>query len=316
MTFKPLETSILRTVAYFDLLDYPLTSTEIWKHLYHPDLSAEQRTLADVVAALKDSAALAGHLILVDGFYCLAGRQALIPWRQERNKRADYQMMKARRLVTILRFFPSFRMIAVASSLPLGNVKKDSDIDLFIIAKKDQIWWTRFLAVGLLKFLSQRPTARTRSGRFCLSFFITEDALDISSAALGADDIAYYYYVQSFMPLYDPDGLYDRFLEANAWIQRYLPQAAIGSSSTMEVSRPAWLDPWHGFFESLTGLISTGFLSDWYCRLQLSVLPDNLKSLANVDSRVIISDQILKFHDKDNRASLRRRWQERIKQYV
>ena len=311
----PLEKSIIRAVVYFDLLDYPLTATEIWKYLYKPDVPSQERTLEHICTALEASPALKQCLSRREGFYCLRGREGLIPERKERNLRADRQMRKAVRLVKIFRWLPSIKMIAIASSLPLGNVKRTSDIDLFIIAKKDQIWWTRLLTVGFVKFFRLRPKGAITSNRFCLSFFITEDALDIGSAAFSADDLAFHYYVQTFMPLYDPDGLQEKFLQANRWLWSYLPEAEGGNACVLEVARPHWLQTWHRLAEILTWPLFNGFMSDWYCKIQLNILPSQLKSLANIDTRVIISDTMLKFHDKDNRLQLRALWLERLRAY-
>jgi hypothetical protein len=49
--------------------------------------------------------------------------------------------------------------------------------------------------------------------------------------------------------------------------------------------------------------------------MQLRILPASLKSIANIDSRVIISDTMLKFHDKDTRHALKKKWLEKISAY-
>jgi hypothetical protein len=48
----------------------------------------------------------------------------------------------------------------------------------------------------------------------------------------------------------------------------------------------------------------------------LRILPERLKTMANIDSRVIISDQMLKFHDKDNRHEILKKWRERSMRYA
>ncbi len=315
MKLAPLERSIIKTLVYFDLLDYPLTATEVWKWLYRPEVPDDARTLFHVSDSLENSTRLQELVSRREGFYCLRGREDLIPERKRRNNRVDRQLRKTCRVVKLLRLFPSIRMIAIASSLSFGNVKETSDIDLFIVTKKNQIWMTRLFAAGSLKLLRQRPQPMPLPDRFCLSFFVSEDALNVEKAAFGSDDIVFQYYVQSFIPIYDPDGLYARFLKENAWYAKYLPNAYFEQGFLCEVGRPQWLVWWHRFFESISYPFFHGPLSDWYCNLQLKILPDRLKSIANIDSRVIISDQMLKFHDKDNRQELRHKWQERLAAY-
>lgn len=316
MQSNPLEQAILRTVLYFDIFEYPLTATEIWKYLYRPELPESERDLMTIIEVLQRSDYLRERLTLVEGFYCRRGRESIIPERKRKNDRVDHQMRKTLRMVRWLRIFPWVRMIGIISSLPLGNVKQGSDIDLFIVAKKDTIWLTRLWVAGFLKILRQRPDTKEKKDRFCLSFFVTEDALDVSRASFGHDDIVFQYYILSIMPLYDPTRIYERFLEANAWLKKYVPNGFFPQIPVKQVGRPRWLALLHWFIDSATWPFFNGRLSDWYCNLQLRILPQNLKAIANIDTRVIISDQMLKFHDKDNRHQILKEWHERIHQNV
>ncbi len=307
---------MVRTIAYFDLFDYPLTATEIWKFLYHPELPETERRLLKVSACLDQSEYLHSKLSVVEAFYCFKGRESIVAERKRRNNRVDHQMRKVMRMVHWLRIFPWIKMIAIISSLPLGNVKQGSDIDLFIVSKKDSIWVTRLFTAGFLKLLRQRPDESRTKDRFCLSFFITEDALGIDHAAFGPDDIAFQYYIQSCMPLYDPDHIYPKFLDANQWLSKYLPNARFQQLPPHLVERPRWLRMVHRSIDIITWPFFNGLFSDWYCNLQLRILPQRLKTIANIDSRVIISDQMLKFHDKDNRHELLKQWRTRVQSYA
>ncbi len=311
-----LEASLLKTLAYFDMFEYPLTATELWKYLYHPELPAAERSLSRVIEALEQSERLRSQISVVEGFYCLKGREALIAERKRRNDRVDHQMRKAVRMVTWLRWFPWIRMIALISSLPMGNVKASSDIDLFIVAKKQYIWLTRLCAAGFLKVLRQRPDGDVSKDRFCLSFFVTEDALDLEPVSFGPDDIVFQYYVASILPIYDPDGLYSDLLKANRWLAKYLPNAQFEQQFVHEVFCPEWLWKVQSCIEFITWPFFNGYFDEWYCNLQLRILPERLKSIANIDSRVIISDQMLKFHDKDNRHEVVKKWHEHIRAYA
>ncbi|MEK7584295.1 MAG: nucleotidyltransferase domain-containing protein [Patescibacteria group bacterium] len=315
MTLTKLEKAIVRTIAYFDILEYPLTQTEVWKWLHRPELTENERSLSKVREALEQSRALAEVLSLTEAFYTLRGREHLVPVRKMRNLNVDRQIQKVVRMTKLMRLIPSVKMIAIYSSLAIGNVKEQSDIDLFIVAKKNQIWWTRFLIVGLLKLLRQRPTAQVTRDKLCLSFYVTEDNLDISAASFGHDDIAYRYYVANFIPVYDPDHIYETFLRKNAWWERDLPNAYFPQQLLQEVARPAWLVLWHRLFEWVSWPLAEGPLSDWCCNLQLRIMPSHLKALANIDVRVIISDRMLKFHNKDTRVQQRKAWLDRIAAY-
>lgn len=315
MSLTALEKSILRTLAFFDLLNYPLTSTEVWRWLYRPAVPPGERTLEKVADALEHSGALRPHTGRVEGFYHLKGRESIVPERKRRNNRVDHQIRKTIGMVRLLRFVPWVRMIATYSSLAIGNVKETSDIDLLIIAKKNTIWLTRFFTVGILKILHKRPDAMTTKDRFCLSFFITDDTLNVERGAFGPDDIGYQYYMLILLPIYDPDGLLPQFRHANPWIAQTFPNSPEADTFSFPVARPLWLAVLHRIIEVIIWPFFNGIFSDWYCNMQLRILPNNLKSIANIDSRVIISDTMLKFHDKDTRHELRKKWLEKCSSY-
>ena len=312
-----LEKSIVRTIAYFDLLNYPLTATEAWRWLYHPPLQQGQPPdLAEVSQALEQSSNLKNVIERQQGFYCLRGRGQLINERKTNNLEADAKLKKAQGYAKVFRLFPSVRLVAVCSSLAAGNVKSSSDIDLFIVSASGQIWVTRFLLAGLLKLLNQRPTVKDTKNKICLSYYVTDQSLDLSAAQLGQDDIAFAYYVEGFLPLYDTDGLYQRLLAANSWLWQRLPNANWPNATTLAVSRPSWLPAWHGFFKVISWPFFNGLSRDWVCGLQLRIMPDKLKAKANVDSRVIVTDSVLKFHDQDDRQWLRHQWQVKAREIL
>jgi hypothetical protein len=305
--------AIIKTICYFDLLDYPLTATEIWRWYYAPPSAATRvPTLPEVVSALEQDQRLQSLLTRREGFYCLKGREHSIAQRKFRNSAVDKQMKIAFFWTRIFRLVPWVRMVAVASSLPLGNVKEKSDIDFFIVCSEHHVWITRFLLVGLLKLSRQRPVAEHTRNKICLSYYVTTQALALQSARLSSDDIVFTNYVAGFLPLYDAGGVYKAWYDANSWYRHTLPN--MGPQGTALADQiPWWLPFWHQMFNILIWPLYNPLTRDWYTRIQLQILPERLKSLANIDGRVIITENVLKFHDKDNRLPMRSQWQTNIK---
>ena len=78
---SPLTQSILRTLAFFDALDVPLTLLELRAYLVRaPGLPAEI-SLADLES---EAGRLSGQVVLESGFYHLRGREDLVAARAER----------------------------------------------------------------------------------------------------------------------------------------------------------------------------------------------------------------------------------------
>ncbi len=317
MELNKLEKSILETVCYFDLQDYPLTAVEIWRWLYNPPLTDNRPpTLIEVEELLKNSQLFQKLLDCFQGFYFLRGREQLVLQRKDRNLLADKKMKKAVKYSKLFRLFPTVRMIAVCSSLTSGNVKESSDIDMFIIARNGTIWLTRFLLVMTLKILGQRPTLNQTKDKICLSYYITANALELEQTQAVHDDIVFTYYVDGFLPLYDPDGLYLELYEANQWYRKRLPNSDWPNRTVLEIRDgrgSLWLQ---NFLTVIFWPLSNRLSRDLLCNLQLSIMPERLKSRANVDSNVIVTDRILKFHDKDNRVAMRQKWLTHVHQII
>ncbi len=308
--------SIIKTICYFDLLDYPLTATEVWRWLYvTPSAHQQSYSLAAVAETLETDPKLQNIVSRREGFYCLRGREKIIAQRKIRNSAVDKQMKIAVFWTKIFRLIPWIEMVAVASSLPLGNVKETSDIDFFIISQRGHVWITRFFLVGLLKLSRQRPGPNRTKNKICLSYYITDQALSLRSAQLVHEDIVFAYYVAGFLPLYDKAGIYQRWYEDNGWYRQYLPNIS-QQATVLEVSVSTWLSFWHQMVRIIIMPFYNTLTKDWYTAMQLRILPERLKTLANIDSRVIITEDVLKFHDKDNRLQLRSQWHNKIKTYI
>ncbi len=78
-----LSKKILLTVIYYDILDYPLTSFEIWKLLINGN--EEKYSLFDVIKALENDE-INRYIEEYRGFYFLSGRMKLVKERIKNNK--------------------------------------------------------------------------------------------------------------------------------------------------------------------------------------------------------------------------------------
>jgi len=206
-----LEKAILKTLAYFQIFSYPLTSTEIWKWLYRPSRAHSFREVKD---CLLSSKILQSEIVRQEGFYCLNGSEHTVYLRKQNNNLAERKFYKACRLLRFFRFVPFIKMIAICNSLAYSNAREDSDIDIFIVSQKNKIWLARFWAVIIVRLLGRRPQEDNNKDTFCLSFFVTEDSLDVSSICLK-NDVYMPYWMAQLMPIYDPGDYYQKFLDEN-----------------------------------------------------------------------------------------------------
>lgn len=303
-----MQKSILAAITYFDLFDYPLTSTEVWKYLWKQE---KVPTLFAVIAELekmeKD-----GRVVSGNGFYFLPGREALIKTRNLRHVIAYRKWRRALRVVCVLRWFPFIRMIAVANTLAYDNADEGSDIDLFIVTARGRVWTTRFFVVLFLQIFRLRPNTKTRRDKICACFFIDEDHLDISHLALpGEPDVYLHYWIAMLWPVYDPSTssghtLYEKFFDANKWVRKNVPNIhAIIPNMFRRVNTTPKL-------QRIAEWKAQLFPESFYRRMQERRFPDAIRTRLGKDTTVIANDYVLKFHTHDRREEYRRRFIQRI----
>lgn len=301
---KDVAHALLKTFAFFDLFQYPLTSYEAWKWLISETPVPFTVTL-DGLEDLRRRQQLSFH----NGFYCLPRKERLVAQRRQRFRDAEPKWKKALAASTWLSRFPFVRMVAISNTLSYSNASSDSDIDFFIITEAGRIWTARFFSALFFHLRGQRPTPERMADTICLSFWVSEAHLDLLPIAIGPEDIYLRYWIAQLVPVYDPDDLYREFWQSNAALLRGLPhvQPAQPHRRRQSFPRPA-AHPLQtlseGVFSEKRGRAAENFLKS----LQLRRLPPNLKQQMNQGKGVVVHDDMLKFHDHDRRKELSNRW--------
>lgn len=109
-------------------------------------------------------------------------------------------------------------MVAVVNSLSMYATHEGSDIDLFVITAKNRMWFVRVLMTFSFWIHGVWRHGEDVAGNFCLSFFIEEDAMDISKIALE-DDIYLFFWIYYMRPILVVGDTWDHFLVQNTWVQ-------------------------------------------------------------------------------------------------
>lgn len=296
-----LELSILRTFCWFCVFDYPLTTFEIWKWLLRPSRPFD---LFEVTLALEKSEWLSRRLENKDGFWSLrkTTHTKSIQKRHDRFLDAMKKYRKLRRACHFFELFPGVVAVASANTLSWWHTSKESDIDLFIITQPKKIWSTRFLIISPFVFLGRRPAhgmVENTEDPFCFSFFSTTEALQMESLKCDKEDFYLSYWIKSLVPMFDRADFFSQLNLLNRWTDAVLPNA-----------HQRLMHPYHSTFRLPKLPIQFFFLEPIFRTIQRHRFPSRIVALANRDSRVVISDQILKFHDQDRRAQFMREFQQ------
>jgi len=292
-----LKEAIVKAVAFFDMFDYPLTADEIWRNL------SVKSELVEVMEALEVGA---GGLENDNGFYFLPGRCAIIKKRSARYNQADRKFKRALRLAGLYKFIPWIKLIAVGNLMGAHNLKEESDIDFFIVTEKKRLWLTRFFCAGLAKALGLRPRPGKTRDKICLSFFASEAALDLKGLLLG-NDVYFIYWLAGLTPIYDAGGVYEKFMKANGWLNDYLPNWRPAAWTKRRDSGSGFGQFYHDVADMFLG-----GLEPWFKKIQLKLMPRELKELINLDTRVVADDRVIKLHSQDRREEYREKFKTQI----
>jgi len=176
-----LSENILQTIIYYDILNFPLTSFEVWKYL----LAENDCTLGEIVEALE-SEDLKNKIEEFRGFYFLKGRRNLVERRIQCDKNSAIKFEIAEKVARWLRYIPFVRMIAVTGTLAMKNCEKDSDIDFFVVLEKGRIFTGRLFATAMVHFSGKRRYGKKIENRICLNYFTTTGSLEIQRQDLFA----------------------------------------------------------------------------------------------------------------------------------
>ncbi len=214
--------AILKTLVYSDIFDYPLRLDEIEKYLIG--------TRAGEI--LIDRKLIGGK----EGFYFLKGREEIVELRKKRAEWSRKKLEIAERTAEKLKIIPLIKMIGITGALSMENCQEEDDIDLLIIARANCLWLTRLLillASPLLGIKRRKPADISVKDKICFNLFLEENHLEIKP-----ENLFLAHEVCQVKPVFDRNNTYEKFLNENRWVNKYLPNAAGISKVKYQKSKP------------------------------------------------------------------------------
>ncbi len=301
--------AIARTIVFFDIFNYPLSTYELWRCLnFACDFDALRTALPQLVHT-----EFAGKIATYRGWYFLTGRQEILSGRNNFYNLANQKHKIATRAARVLRFLPGIKMVAIGNNFYYHD---ESDIDLFIVVAAGRLWLLRSLITVVVHALGIRRHGQKVANRLCLSFYVSENNENLSNLTL-TEDPYFYYWLAFLIPLYSEAGYYRHFWEANKWLTAKLPNTSnLGLDYAWRVRDNNFI------FKSLRWFFGLLIFSPWgaslenfFKKVQLRKMAGNISSLAKeADTRVIISDSVLKFHENDRRQQFLDKLQKRYEE--
>ncbi|MDD2758639.1 MAG: hypothetical protein PHD72_04750 [Patescibacteria group bacterium] len=302
---SPLSESIKKTLTYFSLFDYPLTKEELFAYLWQPPWLGYEEYLSAPLAGAAEKG----------GYWFIPGQEANTENRRRRLLVSELKLKIARQAVKKIRSVPFLRAVFVCNSVGSGLAETNSDVDFFIITAPRRIWLVRFFTNLILKFFGLRTYGQNSRDKICLSFFVDSEHLNLSPLKVEEEDVHFIYWLHQMIPVYDPENYYAKFLSANEWAKKYLPNVARKSSGAYlsAVKDSIIGSGWKKMWEKMWGGGYGGLLESQVKAVQSQRLKAGVKTAAaKRDNSVVISDAVLKFHENDTRKSIFENWKSKI----
>ena len=302
---QDLQKNILKTIIWFDLFEYPLKLEEIFWYL--PDK-------VENLEFILNNLITENKIQQKDGFYFLFGRQEIVNTRKERHIESLKKIKRAKRAVKFLRNLPFVRAIFLCNVLGYLNAKEQDDIDFLIITEKNKIWTTRWFATGFFKILNLRPRPDKIKNKFCFSFYLSLDNLNLGNIKLE-DDPYLKYWLTGLLPLYDENNYLDKIFNNNLWAfesmfyYKKIYEDKERMSFKFDLSG-SWIK------NILERIFKLDIIENFFRKIQLVIMPQILKSQMNKSGGVIINNKILKMHPYDKRKEFAERFSHKIREII
>ncbi len=222
------------------------------------------------------------------------------------NENEKALFLRAQHYLKYISWIPGLKMVAVCDSLSMYATKtpeeakklkwtQGSDIDLFIITAPNRLWYVRVVVTIIFQLLWVRRHWDKVKDRFCLSFFITENAMDFSKISIEKD-IYLFYWIYFLKPIINKDQTYEKFIKANVtmWI----------NNLSLHWDNKAYLIKTWSYIHLLDKCRLLNFKNWVLKKIFLSKTLKHKKRLWDPVG-IIVNNDMLKFHDNDRRMEIR-----------
>lgn len=286
---------VVATLAYADIFDYPLTTSEVkdWLFFAH-NLSKKglEKTLLKFAKSRE---------IKQEQYWFLKGRRGIVETRMSREKYAEKKMAVARNVVRWLSVIPSLEAVFVTGSLAVKNTPENDDIDFLCVTRSGTLWMTRFFCTLVTQVLGVRRSVNVGlvCNKICLNMFMSRDCLGLPEKE---KDVYAAHELLQMQVLFDRGGVWRELLIENKWVKKIFPNKYIDrwiradKASGKNINTDSW-----------TNRIMNGGeeFFRWAQLLYMSKRRTN----------EVVTEKFVRFHPRDARIWVMEAWKEKLVKY-
>ena len=224
-----ISSSIIHTLCYADIFDYPLKQSEIFSYLIWENNSPPP-TRKKVIPTIFDLTKTK-KILHNSGYFYLPGKKDNISKRKKRHRSSQEKLKKAQEYISQISQTKYIKGIFISGNLAMENADNQDDIDLLIITKLDRLWTTR-LKVTLtlhLKGTRRTPTSQNINNLICTNMYLDETSLAVPP---NKRNLYTAHEVIQVKPIINNDSIYQQFLFQNSWVNNYLPNFKISEQTS------------------------------------------------------------------------------------
>lgn len=220
-----LQLDILKLLQNYALCSYPLNIHQIHR-------MTTVRVGWEELKKTLDSMQMAGLIEVQpeDHWYTTKGMADVFKTRRDRVKTSEEKQLILQRFVRKVQLCPWINTIMLTGSCALANASKSDDIDLMIITSPHAMFLCRLYAYFLAKFMgvARKHSVEHHPNAICINIWIDGSDLTVPTMKMStysAREIA------NAIMILDREGVFDAFIEQNAWAHRQLPNWAHSSGA-------------------------------------------------------------------------------------
>ena len=219
-----LSSSILKSVLYYDLFNYPLTPAEIRKHCAEPDCTTEN------IQAALEKLQEQGLLFSFGMLYSVQNNPDVFARRIKGNQSAAEVMSKVKQRSRLIASFPFVRCVCISGSLSKNYFDETTDADFFVITEPNRLWICRTLLV-----LYKKIFLFNSKKYFCVNYFIDAESLLIPDKNIfTATELI------TLKPMYH-QPMYERLIAENSWVKTIFPNNILQRTQALQPEPEPWL---------------------------------------------------------------------------
>lgn len=238
---NPVARSLIQTLAYSDIFNYPLTSNEIYQRLISPTLITQKQVTQTLETLVHN-----GLIKRTGSYYHLPGKAKAVAQRLVHTRHSTIKLHQAQKVAAKLITLPYVKSVLLTGTVAVNNASAEDDIDLMIITAANSLWSTRLNVTLWLEWqgLRRRPHQDQASNKMCVNLYLSETNLAVPKTKRNLYTAFEVFQVK---PLCDPYHLHYQFLKQNHWITSFLGNAepvlpATSPLPTSQLHAPVWYE--------------------------------------------------------------------------